>query len=470
MNKLDIGIIGLSTMGKALALNMCDHQILVAGYNRSREVTEKIIQENHVGFHGFLSLEIFVKALSKPRKIMLMIQAGKAVDSIIEQLIPLLDKGDIIMDGGNSFYEDTIKRQIDLKKLGLYYYGVGISGGEDGARFGPSMMPSGDKTVYKSIKWIFEAIAARSEGKPCVTYIGENGSGHFVKMVHNGIEYADMQLISEAYLLLKQLGNFNQDELSAIFNHWNQGNTKSYLMKITAEIMNEKDDLTSDYLLNRIKSKSQQKGTGRWTSIEAMKLGMDVSLINSAGNARLLSNEDLLRSKLISTMKTYKEQNSNQEVLINTIHDALYLARLIAYAQGFSLLTSASKIHHWQLDLSKIADIFKAGCIIQSALLQPIKEAYEKDATLENLILDPFFLDEITTKQSALRKCVVDGANNGIPIPTMMNALAYLDALRNDQNGANLIQAQRDYFGAHTYERKDLEGVFHHEWGSQNGK
>ncbi|MEG2549405.1 MAG: NADP-dependent phosphogluconate dehydrogenase [Erysipelotrichaceae bacterium] len=469
MNKLDIGIIGLSTMGKALALNMCDHQILVAGYNRSIEVTQSIIKENNHGFHGFLSLDMFVESLAKPRIIMLMIQAGKAVDSIIEQLIPLLDKGDIIMDGGNSFYEDTIVRQRYLKSLGIYYYGVGISGGESGARFGPSMMPSGDKEVYESIKWIFEAIAARSEGIPCVSYIGENGSGHFVKMVHNGIEYADMQLISEAYLLLKQLGNFNQNELSTIFNNWNQGVTKSYLMKITAEIMNEKDDLTTDYLLNKIKSKSKQKGTGRWTSIEAMKQGIDVSLISSAGNARTLSNQDELRTKLSFIIQVDKEKQMNQEELVNNVHDALYLARMIAYAQGFSLLTNASKINHWQLDFAKIADIFKAGCIIQSALLEPIKNAFVKDASLENLILDPFFLDEILNKQAALRKCVVDGAQHAIALPTMMSGLAYLDTLSCIENGANLIQAQRDYFGAHTYERNDQNGVFHHVWGNIHG-
>lgn len=466
MNGLDIGIVGLAVMGRSLALNMADHGFLVGGYNRSRQVTDQVIKEQpHKNLTPFYSLEELTGALKKPRRVMLMIQAGKPVDGVIEQLIPLLEEGDIILDGGNSFFEDTRWREENLKNYGIHYFGVGISGGEEGARFGPSIMPGGNRAAYEAIRPVLEAIAARAMGEPCCSYIGPEGAGHYVKMVHNGIEYADMQLIAEAYLLLKYVGGFSNRELAEVFGQWNEGELHSYLIEITADIFREADDLGGGELIDRILDSAKQKGTGRWASIEALKQGVDISMITSACNARIMSNRLEERAKaaqLVTGPKIVKTED--KKAFACMIQEGLYTGKIAAYAQGFALMKNASAQFQWELNFGEIAAIFRAGCIIQAAFLNDITRAFEKDPGLENLILDDFFLSRINEHQSSLRKAVSTGIGSGLPLPAMSNAVAYLDAFRGAPVGASLIQAQRDCFGAHTYERTDREGSFHHEW------
>ncbi len=347
-----IGIIGLAVMGRSLALNMADHGYQVAGFNRSYEVTKQMIEASpHKNFHGYRTLQEMVSSLEKPRRIMMMIKAGKPVDSLIEQLLLLLDKGDIIMDGGNSFFEDTIRRESYLRSQGIHYFGVGVSGGEDGARFGPSMMPGGDPAAYFNIGPILETISAKADdGKPCCMYIGPNGAGHYVKMVHNGIEYADMQMIAEAYLLLKYVRHMNNQEMADVFDDWNQGTLNSFLIKITADILREHDDQSDNDLIDQIKDASQQKGTGRWTSIEALKQGVDVSMITASGNARVMSNNES-RPSAAQYFHDAKADNLGSSISIEDIRSGLYAAKMIAYAQGFDLLKQASNAYHWDLKL-----------------------------------------------------------------------------------------------------------------------
>ena len=460
-----IGIIGLAVMGRSLALNIADHGYKVAGYNRSYSVTEEMLKTYpHENFTGYEKLEDFVASLEKPRKILLMVKAGKPVDLLIEQLLPMLDKDDIVMDGGNSFYEDTIRREAYLKEKGVAYFGIGISGGEEGARKGPSMMPSGNKKAYEHIRPILESISAKAyDEKPCCAYIGENGAGHFVKMVHNGIEYADMQMIAEVYLLLKHIGGCSNEEMSNIFKQWNQGDLESFLIGITSDILKEKDDMGEGDLIDKIKDCSGQKGTGRWTSIEALKEGVDISMITASCNARVLSNHPQ-RSEMQSTYASICEQVKveNKKAFIEQVRQGMYAAKIIAYAQGFDLLQQASKTYEWNLQLGNIASIFRAGCIIQAKFLDDITKAYEEEVS--HLLLHDFFKKHIKETHQALRRIVVLAISNGIPVPSLSNALAYLDMLSQPKMGASLIQAQRDYFGAHTYERIDQEGSFHHEW------
>lgn len=465
MGTLDIGIIGLSVMGSNLALNMADHGFKVAAYNRSREITEKVVQEYpHQNMMPFYDLQDFLQSLKKPRKVMLMIKAGSPVDAVIEQLLPLLDEGDILMDGGNSFFEDTRRRFALLKEKNIHYFGVGVSGGEKGARFGPSIMPGGSSEAYAEIKPIFEAIAAKAGGAPCCTFIGGDGAGHYVKMVHNGIEYADMQLISEAYLLLKHIGKLDNEEISAIFHSWNQGELQSYLIGITADIFMEADENTSGQLVDKIVDSAGQKGTGRWTSIESLKQGVDVSMITSACNARVMSNLLKARETAAGLIASPQSEAKVSGTFVEDVRRSLYAAKIVAYAQGFSLLRSASESYGWNLNFGKIAAIFRAGCIIQAEFLNEITRAYEKQQELQNLMFDAFFLERINENQSSLRAVICAGVAKGIPISAFANALMYIDAYRSPQIGANLIQAQRDYFGSHTYERIDEAGAFHHEW------
>ena len=463
----DIEMVGLSVMGRSLALNMADHGFRVAGYNRSREVTEQVMREHpHENLSPFYSLQELVAALRRPRRVMLMIQAGSPVDAVIGQLEPLLEEGDILLDGGNSFFEDTRRRQAALEKKGIVYFGVGVSGGEEGARHGPSIMPGGDEQAYPLVRPVLEAVAARAAGEPCCAYIGPDGAGHYVKMVHNGIEYADMQLIAESYLLLRHVGGFSNRELADVFARWNEGELRSFLVGITAGVFRERDDLAEGELIDRIVDSAAQKGTGRWASIEALRQGVDLSMITAACNARILSNrleERAAAAKLLPGPEPARA--GDREAFAEQVREGLYAAKIAAYAQGFALLRDASGRYGWDLRLGEIASIFRAGCIIQAAFLDDITAAYRRDPGLENLMLDEFFRARVADNQRSLRAAAGAGIASWLPLPAMTAAVSYLDAFRGAHVGANLIQAQRDWFGAHTFLRTDREGSFHHEWG-----
>ena len=466
MQKTQIGIIGLAVMGRSLALNMADHGFKVGGYNRSGDVTAALVKEHpHENFIPFYDLKELVESQERPRRLMIMVQAGRPVDLVIQQLVPLLEEGDVILDGGNSFFEDTRRRENSLKEKGIYYLGTGVSGGEKGARFGPSIMPGGEKTAYEAAADILESIAAKAQGEPCCAYMGPDGAGHYVKMVHNGIEYADMQLIAEAYLLLKYAGGLSNQELAELFSKWNQGELRSYLIGITADIFREKDDFNDGELVDFILDSAGQKGTGRWTSLEALRQGVNVSMITAACSARIMSNrvkerkeaEDLFDSparSLAPDKMTFQEK----------VRQGLYTAKIAAYAQGFDLLAHASREYGWDLDYAGIASIFRAGCIIQAEFLDDITRAFRNNRDLANLMTDPFFREGVNKGQESLRSILGLGIQNGIPVPAMSQAAAYIDAFRGTPVGANLIQAQRDCFGAHTFERTDREGTFHHNW------
>lgn len=466
MKRTEIGVIGLAVMGRSLALNMADHGFMVGGYNRSREVTEELLREHpHENFIPFYDMKELVESQERPRKFLIMVKAGKPVDMVIEQLLPFLEEGDMILDGGNSFFEDTRGREKSLREKGIFYFGTGVSGGEKGARFGPAIMPGGDREAYRHIAPILEAIAAKAQGEPCCAYMGPDGAGHYVKMVHNGIEYADMQLIAESYLLLKYAGGFTNEELADTFAEWNEGELRSYLIEITAGIFREKDDLTDGELVDYILDSAGQKGTGRWTSLESLKQGVNVSMITAACNARIMSNH-------IDERKTAKELFESPEptlapdkaVFKENVREGLYTAKIAAYAQGFDLLSHASKEYGWDLDYGRIAAIFRAGCIIQAQFLDDITRAFEKNGELKNLMRDSFFMEGVNRGQKSLRDIMSMGIQNGIPLPAMSQAVSYIDAFRGMPVGANLIQAQRDCFGAHTYERTDRGGIFHHDW------
>ena len=460
----DIGVVGMAVMGSNLALNMADHGYDVSVYNYTPDLTEQSLQERpHENIPGYFELKDFLASLKRPRKIMLMIMAGAPVDSMLDQLLPLLDTGDIIIDGGNSYFGDTRRRYDRCREDGIHFYGMGISGGETGARRGPAIMPGGNKETYPEIQPIYEAIAAKAaDGKPCCTYIGEDGAGHYVKMVHNGIEYADMQLIAEAYLLLKYVGGYDNAAISKIFHEWNQGELKSFLIGIAADIFAE-DDEAGGQVLDKIVDAAGQKGTGRWTSIESMKQGVDISMITAACNARVMSNA-LGRAKARTCIEMPALSHQHGDDFVEAVRQSLYAAKIVAYAQGFSLYKSASETYDWHLDYGAIASIFRAGCIIQAEFLTKITEAYDKNPDLDNLLFDDFFLAKINANQGALRQIIGLAIANGLPIPAFSAALQYLDAYSSPQVGANLIQALRDYFGAHTFQRVDKEGTFHHHW------
>ncbi|WP_458038749.1 NADP-dependent phosphogluconate dehydrogenase [Pantoea ananatis] len=467
MSKQQIGVVGMAVMGRNLALNIESRGYTVSVFNRSREKTDEVIAENPgKKLAPFYSVEDFVDSLEKPRRILLMVQAGEATDKIIASLTPHLDKGDILIDGGNTFYKDTIRRNKELSDQGFNFIGTGVSGGEEGALKGPSIMPGGQKEAYELVAPILNKIAARAEdGEACVTYIGSDGAGHYVKMVHNGIEYGDMQLIAEAYSLLKGALNLTNEELAETFTQWNDGELSSYLIDITKDIFTKKDD-DGKYLVDVILDEAANKGTGKWTSQSSLDLGEPLSLITESVFARYLSS---LKSQRVAASKVLKgpaakKYTGDKAEFIEKVRQALYLGKIVSYAQGFSQLKAASDQYNWDLQYGEIAKIFRAGCIIRAQFLQKITDAYADDVNIANLLLAPYFNNIADEYQQALRDVVAYAVQNGIPTPTFSSAVAYYDSYRSAVLPANLIQAQRDFFGAHTYKRIDKEGVFHTEW------
>jgi 6-phosphogluconate dehydrogenase len=472
--KADIGLIGLAVMGQNLVLNMDDHGFTVAVFNRTTSKVDEFIDGNAKGTNliGTYSIEEFVGVLKRPRRLMLMIKAGKPVDATIESLIPHLEDGDIIIDGGNSNYQDSIRRTKYLESKGLRFIGAGVSGGEDGARFGPSIMPGGSEDAWPYVKDILQSIAAKVEdGTPCCDWVGSDGAGHFVKMVHNGIEYGDMQLISEAYHLLKTVLGLSHAEMHAVFDEWNRGVLDSYLIEITADIMAVKDEDGSP-LLGKILDAAGQKGTGRWTAINALELGIPLTLIGEAVLARSLSaltDERSEAAKVLTGPEPHFE--GDKAAFVDDIRQALYAAKIISYTQGYMLMRNAAQEFNWDLNHGSIALMWREGCIIRSVFLGKIKEAYDTNPTLSNLLLDPYFKNEIENAQAAWRRVTAKAVENGIPVPAMSSALAFYDGYRSERLPANLIQAQRDYFGAHTYERVDQPRgeFFHTNWTGTGG-
>lgn len=466
MSKQQIGVVGMAVMGRNLALNIESRGYSVSIFNRSGDKTDEVIAENPgKKLVPCYSVEEFVNSLEKPRRILLMVKAGEATDKTIDSLKPYLDKGDILIDGGNTYYKDTIRRNKELSAEGFNFIGTGVSGGEEGALKGPSIMPGGQKEAYELVAPILEKIAARANGEPCITYIGADGAGHYVKMVHNGIEYGDMQLIAEAYSLLKQAVGLNNAELAETFAEWNKGELDSYLIEITADIFRKKDE-EGNYLVDVILDEAAQKGTGKWTSQSALDLGVPLSLITESVFARFLSalkTERVAASKVL-TGPEVKAFSGDKAEFIEKIRRALYLGKIVSYAQGFAQLKSASDEYNWNLQYGEIAKIFRAGCIIRAQFLQKITDAYAKEGDIANLLLDSYFKKTADEYQQALRDVVAYAVQYGIPTPTLSAAIAYYDSYRAAVLPANLIQAQRDYFGAHTYKRTDKEGVFHTEW------
>ncbi|MBT2754818.1 NADP-dependent phosphogluconate dehydrogenase [Mesobacillus foraminis] len=467
MSKQQIGVIGLAVMGKNLAWNMESKGYSVSVYNRSREKTDEMLEESKgKNIVGTFSVEEFVNSLEKPRKIMLMVKAGGPTDATIDQLKPYLEKGDILIDGGNTFFADTQRRNKELSELGLHFIGTGVSGGEEGALKGPSIMPGGQKEAYDLVAPIFKDISAKVNGEPCTTYIGPDGAGHYVKMVHNGIEYGDMQLISEAYFLLKNVLGLTADELHKVFSDWNKGELDSYLIEITADIFTKTDEETGKPLVDVILDTAGQKGTGKWTSQSALDLGVPLPLITESVFARFISamkDERVEASKLLRGPEA-KPFTGDREGFIESVRKALYMSKICSYAQGFAQMRAASEEYGWDLQYGDIAMIFRGGCIIRAQFLQKIKDAYNRDPGLKNLLLDPYFKEIVESYQGALREIVALAAQSGIAVPCSASALAYYDSYRTETLPANLLQAQRDYFGAHTYQRVDKEGIFHTEW------
>lgn len=466
MSKQQIGVIGMAVMGRNLALNIESRGFSVAIYNRSKDKTEQVVAEHSdKQLVPYFTIEDFVNALEKPRRILIMVQAGKGTDAVIDELRPLLDKGDIIIDGGNAYFEDTIRRNKTLSEEGFNFIGAGVSGGEEGALKGPSIMPGGQKEAYELVAPILEKIAAKVNGEPCVTYIGPNGAGHYVKMAHNGIEYGDMQLIAESYSLLKHAAGLNNDELAQVFTEWNKGELDSYLIEITADIFKHKDK-DGNYLVDVILDAAGNKGTGKWTSQSALDLGEPLSLITESVFARYLSaikEQRVVASKVLSGPKQ-AAYSGDKQALIEKIRKALYMGKIISYAQGFAQLKAASHQYQWNLNYGEIAKIFRAGCIIRAQFLQKITDAYVADNEIDNLLLAPYFTQTVEAYQQSLRDVVSLAIQQGIAVPTLSAAIAYYDSYRSAVLPANLIQAQRDYFGAHTYKRIDKEGVFHTDW------
>lgn len=473
--KANIGLIGLAVMGQNLVLNMDDHGFKVAVFNRTTSTVDEFLAGPAHGTQviGAHSLEEFVDQLESPRVVMLMVKAGEVVDQYIEKLIPLLSAGDIIVDGGNSLFTDTNRRTQYLQEQGIYYIGTGVSGGEEGARNGPSIMPGGNKAAWPTVKGIFQAISAEVDGQPCCEWVGDNGAGHYVKMVHNGIEYGDMQLICEAYQLLSQGLGLSAGELHEIFSEWNHGALSSYLIEITAGIFAYKDE-DGKPLVDKILDTAGQKGTGKWTGINALDLGIPLTLIGESVFARCLSaqKDERVKAAKILPKPAKSVFNGDQQAMIEAVHDALYAAKIISYAQGFRLMREASKEYGLSLNYGEIALMWRGGCIIRSQFLNNIKQAYDANPGLENLLLADFFVDAIKNADAGWRKAVVLGIEAGIPTPAFSSALAYYDGYRTERLPANLLQAQRDYFGAHTYERTDKPRgeFFHTDWTGQGGK
>ena len=484
----DIGLIGLAVMGQNLALNIADHGFQISVYNRTTEKTDKFVAENPTtpgGVVGTKTLQEFVASLAKPRKMIILVQAGKPTDAVIDGLVPLLEQGDIVIDGGNALWTDTIRREKALAAKGLRFIGSGVSGGEEGARFGPSLMPGGEFAAWQELKPIWEAVAAKVDAKtgkplmgatpgkpvtggvPCTTYIGANGAGHYVKMVHNGIEYGDMQMICEAYALMKNVLGLKPDEMGAIFSEWNSGLLDSFLIEITADILKQKDPVNGGPLVDVILDTAGQKGTGKWTSTNALDMGVPAPTIAEAVFARCLSavkDERVAASKVIAGPTA--KFTGDKKAFVAAIHDALYCSKICSYAQGFQLMRTAQAEYQWKLDFGLIAQIWRGGCIIRAAFLQKITEAFARDGNLANLLLDPYFNTEVARCQANWRKVISTATEVGVSIPTFSSALSYFDGYRSANLPANLLQAQRDYFGAHTYERVDQPRgkFFHIDW------
>ncbi|MGA9347461.1 MAG: NADP-dependent phosphogluconate dehydrogenase [Anaerolineae bacterium] len=467
MNKQQFGLIGMAVMGQNLALNVERNGFSVAVYNRTAARTEEFMAGSARGknIHAAYTMEELADALGKPRKIMLMVKAGAPVDDTIAQLKPHLEPGDLIIDGGNSFFGDTERRAKELAEDGINYMGTGVSGGEYGALWGPSIMPGGQPEAWGMVRPIFTAIAAKVNGDPCVTYIGPRGSGHYVKMVHNGIEYGDMQLIAESYDILKRISGLTAAELHQVFAEWNGGELKSYLIEITADIFTKTDDETGQPLVEVILDEAQQKGTGKWTSQNALDLGAPTPTINAAVESRIVSAykaERVAASQVLSGPEV--RFDGDRAALIRDLRDALYAAKICSYAQGFALLQAASQEYDYNLNYGEIARIWRGGCIIRAAFLDDIHAAFDRNPELSNLLMDPEFGAAVQQRQGAIRRVIQSAVTNGVPCLAFSSALAYFDAYRTARLPANLIQAQRDYFGAHTYRRIDKEGTFHTEW------
>ena len=465
----DIGLIGLGVMGTSLALNMESHGFKVSVHNRTSKQIDDLVNNRSIngGLKGFEDLNDFVVSIKKPRKIMLMVVAGKVVDDYINKLTPLIEEDDIIIDAGNSHYPDSIRRTKELEAQGFKFIGLGVSGGEEGALKGPSMMPGGSFSAWPEVRDIFQSISAKvDDNVPCCDWIGEDGSGHFVKMVHNGIEYGDMQLICEAYQIMKDVLKMSNDEMHEVFKKWNEGELSSYLIEITANILKYKDK-DGTYLVDNILDTAGEKGTGKWTAAVALELGSSLTLIGEAVFARYLSS---LKDQRVEASKQLNGPvvnfSGDKEQVLNDLHDALYASKIVSYAQGYTLLTNAAKQFNWNLNYGGIALMWRGGCIIRSVFLTKINDAYKNNPEINNLLLDPFFKNVINNSQKGWRQIITVAITNGIPIPAMTSSLSYFDGYRSEKLPANLLQAQRDYFGAHTYERLDGNKgeFFHTDW------
>ncbi len=474
MAKADIGLVGLAVMGENLVMNMESKGFSVAVYNRTVDKVTSFLEGRAKGKNitGAYSLEELIQSLKHPRKVMLMVKAGQPVDNLIEQLLPLLESGDIIIDGGNSHFPDTVRRTKYVESKGLLYVGTGVSGGEEGALLGPSLMPGGSPEAWSHIQPIFQAVAAKVEdGSPCAEWVGQDGAGHFVKMVHNGIEYGDMQLICEAYHLLKEILGMTADEMHEIFSEWNRGELDSYLIEITADILAYKDE-DGSALVEKILDTAGQKGTGKWTAVSSLDEGIPLTLIGEAVYSRFLSalkDERVAASKVLEGPKP--SFNGDKKAFVEDIRQALYASKIVSYAQGYALMRAAAASHGWDLNYGGIALMWRGGCIIRSAFLGDIKKAFVQNPDLANLLLDPFFKEQIAKAQESWRKVCATAMLHGIPVPALSSALSYYDGYRNSRLPANLLQAQRDYFGAHTYERIDRPRgeFFHTNWTGQGG-
>lgn len=471
--KSDIGLVGLAVMGENLVLNMESKGFAVTVYNRTIEKVDNFINGRAKGkkITGAHTIEELVKSLKRPRKVMLMIKAGKPVDAFIEQIIPYLEEGDIIIDGGNSHFPDTSRRTKYVESKGLLYIGTGVSGGEEGALRGPSIMPGGSKAAWNEVKPIFQSIAAQVDNVPCCDWVGEDGAGHFVKMVHNGIEYGDMQLICEAYQIMKVLLGMSHDEMHEVFKTWNEGELDSYLIEITRDILAYRDE-DGEPLVEKILDTAGQKGTGKWTAIAALDLGIPLTLIGEAVFARCLSalkEQRVKASELINGDKPNFKGDRN--AFINDLKLALYASKIVSYTQGYVLMQEAANEYDWKLNYGGIAQMWRGGCIIRSAFLGKITEAFKQNPELENLLFDPYFKEIVENSQAAWRNVVATAVSNGIPIPALSSALSYFDGVRSERLPANMLQAQRDYFGAHTYERIDKPRgeFFHTNWTGRGG-
>lgn len=464
-----IGVYGLGVMGQSLALNIARHKFNVSVFNYEQEITTEFAEERikNYSITPFYSLNEFIDSLEKPRKILLMVTAGKVVDIVLNGLLPYLEEGDIVIDCGNSYFKDTIRRNIELLKKGIHFFGVGVSGGEKGALEGPSIMPSGNKENYKYLEPMFNAIAAHTKkGDACCDYIGPDGSGHYVKMVHNGIEYGDIQIICEAYLVMKNLLNLSNDEMADVFTEWNKGRLHSYLIEITSEILKRKDPETGKYIVDIILDTAGQKGTGKWTSMEGLDIGVPIPTIIESVSARCLSaikEERVIASKEFVNHATYPIDKNK---MIYELEQAVYASKICAYAQGFALLKKASEDYSWNLNYGEIALLWREGCIIRADFLEDIKKAFDEDENLINLLLYSKFKEEIIEAENGWRKTVLAAIGNGVYIPCIANSLMYYDGYRSERLPANLLQAQRDWFGAHRYQRidKNKEETFHTNW------